>query len=275
MSKNALSIFLIVLLNIGGYKSVPAQGTIGQITLPSTEYRRLPVVSGSFAAWLRHLPLKSKNSPVLDYRGSVFKTANDTVIAAVVDLAVTGRRLEQCMDILVRLYADYLWQSGQTKNLCLPLPGGYRLAWGDWKRGFRPSFKGIDMHLSQSSKADSGEGAYRKYLNTVFAESHTQQFYYGYQPVPPESVAIGDFIVKKGVKGHAVMIVDIAVNREGDLIALIGNGDTPACQFFLINYKKDQAWIPLDFNRTYLLLPLKRRMTWDGLRRFNSLTDSN
>ena len=71
------------------------------------------------------------------------------------------------------------------------------------------------------------------------------------------------------------MIVDIAVNREGDLIALIGNGDTPACQFFLINYKKDQAWIPLDFNRTYLLLPLKRRMTWDGLRRFNSLTDSN
>jgi hypothetical protein len=72
-----------------------------------------------------------------------------------------------------------------------------------------------------------------------------------------------------------VLIADMAVNKHGDLIALVGNGDTPACQFFLINYKKDEAWIPLDFDSENLLLPLRRKMSWDGLRRFNFIEGSD
>ena len=65
------------------------------------------------------------------------------------------------------------------------------------------------------------------------------------------------------------MIVDIARNSRGELIALIGNGDTPACQFFLLNYTRDNPWIPLSLDNDVIPLPLRRKMTWDGLRRFD------
>ena len=79
---------------------------------------------------------------------------------------------------------------------------------------------------------------------------------------------IGDFIVKKGTKGHVVIIVDLARNKEGNLIALIGQGDTPACQFYLLNYKKDNPWFPINTTNEVLPLPIKKEMRWEGLRRF-------
>jgi len=275
MRKNIVQVLAILVLSISPQRFLVAQETVGQIPLPSADYHRIRAEPGSFAAWLRQLPLKKCNLPVLDYRGRIFKTTGDSVVGFIVDLDIKGRRLEQCMDILVRLYADYLWQSRQVADLVLPLPGGYRLAWADWRKGFRPSFKGIEVQLNLSTKADSSETSFRRFLNTVFAESHTQQFYYAYKPIAPEKVAIGDFIVKKGTKGHAVIVADMAVNQHGDLIALVGNGDTPACQFFLINSKKDQIWVPLQFDRENLPLPLRRKMCWDGLRRFNFMTGSD
>jgi hypothetical protein len=254
---------------INSGQQVKAQSQIGNMPLPSAAYHRLPVESGSFASWLRHLPLKDQGVPVLDYRGRVFKTAGDSVVARVVDIDITGSRLEQCMDIIVRFYADYLWENNKTNGLSLPLPGGYRLDWDDWKQGLRPFFKGLDMSLKNNSTPDSSEKSYRNYLNIVYAESHTQQFYHAYEQRNKMDVEIGDFIVKKGTKGHAILIVDMAEDERGERIVLIGNGDTPACQFFLLNFKNHQPWVPLSFDKENLNLPLKRKMTWDGLRRFD------
>ena len=55
------------------------------------------------------------------------------------------------------------------------------------------------------------------------------------------------------------MIIDLAQNAQGKLIALIGNGDTPACQFFLLNFKQNNPWIPLHFQQETLDLPLIQR----------------
>ena len=65
------------------------------------------------------------------------------------------------------------------------------------------------------------------------------------------------------------MIVDMAKNTNGDLIALIGQGDTPACEFYLLNYKKENPWFPIDFDVEVLPLPIRKKMSWDGLRRFD------
>jgi hypothetical protein len=200
----------------------------------------------------------------------VFKSAQDTSVAFVLDIDIKDRRLEQCMDILIRLYAAYLWENDRAENLKLPLPGGYWLKWQDWKAGFRPGFKGINVEMKLTSNPDSSFSNYQSYLRTLYSESHTQQFYHAYQSIDKSDISIGDMIIRKGTKGHAVMVVDIAQNERGDMIALIGNGDTPACEFFLLNFKKNRPWIPLNFENEILDLPLKRKMGWDGLRRFSS-----
>jgi hypothetical protein len=209
-------------------------------------------------------------SDVLNYRGGIFKPGGDRTVAFVVDMDIKGRRLEQCMDILVRLYTEFLWKKNQGDNLQLPLPGGYWLKWKEWSEGFRPVFKGIDVKIIKSSKSDTTYSAYKSFLNTVYSESHTQQFFHAYLPIDRTDVKIGDIIIKKGTKGHAVMIVDMAINEQGDMIALIGNGDTPACQVFILRYNKETPWVPLYFNKEVLALPLKRKLSWDGLRRLDS-----
>jgi hypothetical protein len=247
---------------------IKAQITVGDIPLPSEEYERIQEKYNSFGQWLSHLPLKVKGSPVLNYRGGYFKSGGDSTVYAVIDKDIKNRRLEQCMDILVRFYAEYLWSTGDMKKFSLPLPGGYWLDWSDWKNGDRPQFTGIKMDLKSGHLPDSSFTTFQKYLNMIYSVSHTQQFYHTYQLIDKKNIQPGDFIVSKGTKGHAVMVVDLAKKRNGELVALIGNGDTPACNFFLLSHKSDQPWIPLRFDQEILDLPLKRKITWDGLRRF-------
>ena len=64
------------------------------------------------------------------------------------------------------------------------------------------------------------------------------------------------------------MIVDLARDKDGKLVALIGQGDTPACQFYLLNFKKGNPWFPIDIKKEILPLPIKKEMRWKGLRRF-------
>jgi hypothetical protein len=266
-----LTVLLIqfIIISLAIFDPTQSQSFIGDIPLPSNNYHRIKTEPNSFGKWLRELPLNTTGSAVYNYRGGVFKDRADTSVAFVVDLDINGRRFEQCMDILVRLYAEYLWAERQIEILRLPLPGGYWLKWRDWKKGFRPVFKGIDVKMALSAKPDTSIETYKTYLNTVYSESHTQQFYHAYQSVGRTNVQIGDVIIKKGTKGHAIMIVDLARNEHGDIIALIGNGDTPACQFFLLNYRADSPWIPLNYDQETLDLPLRRKMSWDGLRRFD------
>ncbi len=264
-----ITIKILIVFQIFFISKVKAQNTIGDIPLPSAEYTRVAVDKGGFAQWLRNLPLEKKGSPVLDFRGNVFKSGEDTIVAAVVRWNISGRRLEQCMDIVIRMYSEYLWQKEEVKNLGFPLPGGTWLYWDSWKAGFRPYFEGLNVNLRQTTRPDSSYSSFKVYLYTIFSESHTQQFYNSYKHVERGKIHVGDYIVRKGTKGHAVMIVDLAINTKGDLIALIGNGDTPACQFFLLNHARDNPWVPLCLESEVIPLPLRRKMSWDGLRRFD------
>lgn len=248
-------------------QAIQSQSIVKDIELPQG-FKRIVYSKNSFADWIRNLPLKNKDANVLDYKGRVFKSREDTSVAGVVDWPVQGKRLEQCIDIIIRFYSEYLWKNNRSEELILPLPGGSSIKWKDWQNGFRPKFSGINFKLIKSGIIDSSKSNFNKFLNLVFAESHTQQFYHSYPKIATNNIQVGDFIVKKGAKGHAVLIVDLAKNENDDFVALFGQGDTPACEFYLLNYKKDDPWIPLNFSREVVPLPIKKKMTWDGLRRF-------
>lgn len=258
------------MLSFSFIHEIRSQNLIGSLPLPDSGFVRIPLDENSFGAWLRNLVLLPPGSPVYDYRKRIYKSSDDTAIAAVVKLDINGRRLEQCMDILIRLYGQFLWENDRALELKLPLPGGYWLLWADWVQGIRPQFDGIDVTFKRTGDQDNSYNQYSAYLRTVYAVSHTQQFYYWYEPILPEEIEVGDFFVRKGTKSHAVMVVDMAIDRDGQKFALIGHGDTPACEFHLLNCKKTQPWIPLDPNDSHLPLPIRRKMTWDGLRRFTA-----
>jgi hypothetical protein len=231
-------------------------------------FHRIKVHPESYANWLRNLPLLPQGSPVLDYRGKEKLSANDTTLAAIIDYNIHGKKLEQCMDIIIRFRAEYLFSKHQYSDIQFYLPGNYTLTWTDWMNGFRPHYKGIQVTLIKTHPVDSSRTSFDQYLTEIFYHSYTQTAYYAYRPIKPDDIQIGDFFVKKGKKGHAVLVVDLAEDDHGNRIALIGHGDTPARQFHILNYKKDQPWVSLNTDQQYIPLPIKKKMLWDGLRRF-------
>ena len=235
---------------------------------PPVGYQRIPADSNSFAFWLRQMPLLPEHSPVKDYKNKIFKQSNDSTIAAVAAYDIKGHNLEQCMDILLRFRAKYLVENDKQNEIQFPLPDGLMLSWIEWTNGLRPKFKGEHFYLEKVAQPDTSYRSFKRYLNTIFEYSSTQAFYHYYKDIEPDSLQSGDFIVKQGTKGHAVMIVDLARDKDGKLVALIGQGDTPACQFYLLNFKKGNPWFPIDIKKEILPLPIKKEMRWKGLRRF-------
>ncbi|MBC8182015.1 hypothetical protein H8E88_12930 [candidate division KSB1 bacterium] len=243
--------------------------TIKSRFLPPNGYTRIKVENGTFAHYLRNLSLFADDTPVKDYRGRITKSKKDSTVAAVSDYPIKGKKLEQCMDILQRLWAEYLWSHHQFEKISFYLPGGFLLKWHDWKNGLRPKFHGIKVTLLKSARSDSSRKNFEEYLWEIFYRSNTQTAYFAYPKIEKKNLQIGDFIVKKGKRGHAVLILDLAIDDFGNKVVLIGHGDTPACQFYLLNYKKDNPWFPLNQAKNHLPLPIKKKMFWEGLRRFN------
>jgi hypothetical protein len=244
-----------------------SQKIVEQINVP-LGFERISVTKGSFANWLRQLPLNPPNSPVLDYKNRVKKSADDTTIAAVIDMNISGKNLDQCMDILMRMHAEYLISKNRKNKIIFPLPDGKMFSWDQWKEGYRFYFKGYNFRFHHIAEQDTSDNNFEHYLRAIFEYSGTQAFYHYYKSISFDSLQIGDFIVKKNPHGHAVMVIDIAQDKLGNKIALFGQGDTPACQFHILNYNKDNPWFPINKSQEYPPLPIKKSMKWDGLRRF-------
>lgn len=233
-------------------------------------YKRIKIEQNSFAGYIRSLPVLTDSVNVMDFRNRIWKKTEDSTLAGVVPVNISGQRLWQCMDILIRFHVDYLAKKG-SYEMNYPLPDGTKLSWSEWKEGIRPVFKGMHFKKISKVKRDSSHTNFKKYLNTIFEYSGTQSFWHYYPDIDLKDIQPADFIVKKGKNGHAVLIIDIAENMMGEKIALIGQGDTPACQFYILKQSNANPWFKIDPQLTYPNLPIKKKMLWEGLRRFTDL----
>src|SRR4051812_36076598 len=93
----------------------PAGGDLAARFPPPPGARRVDVAPGSFGEWLRHLPLLAEGAPVHLHDGSL-KPRQD-VHAAVIDIDVGRRDLQQCADAVMRMRAEYLYAAGRTGEI--------------------------------------------------------------------------------------------------------------------------------------------------------------
>ena len=88
--------------------------TIGDIPVPFG-YTRLEAASGSYAEYLRSLPLRKRGTKVNLYTGG---EANYQFLSTgVIDQDILSNS-EQCADVTMRLRAEYLWQKGRYSEIC-------------------------------------------------------------------------------------------------------------------------------------------------------------
>ncbi len=187
----------------------------GRIDPPAGFLREAAPV-GSFAAWLRALKLKPADAPVLLYTGAV--KARQDVHAAIIDLDVGTRDLQQCADAVMRLRAEWLYAAGRAREVAFNDTGaGKPMPFSRWAEGERPRAEGRGLVWAKAAAADQSYASFRRYLDSVFTWAGTYSLERELVRVSARDVQAGDVVIRGGFPGHAVLVVDVAahpVTRE-------------------------------------------------------------
>ncbi len=176
---------------------------IQDVPLPAG-YSRTPADKNSFTNWLRQVPLKA-NKTVYTYNGKL--KSNQQVQFAVLDMSVGKKDLQQCADAVMRLRAEYLYTYKQ--------------------------FNAIDF-------IDNENNHYRitpipsrlefdRYLERVFAYCGSLSLSKQLKPVMKfNDILPGDVLIKGGSPGHAMQVMDVAIDNKGNKIYLLSQSYMPA-----------------------------------------------
>ncbi len=216
---------------------------------PPAGFQRIAAAPGSFAAWLRGLPLKPAGAPVLLYNGAP-KFRQD-VHAAVIDIDVGTRDLQQCADAAMRLRAEWLYAMQRPGEIAFNDTGsGKPIAFSRWAAGDRPRPSGRSLAWSRSAAPDAGYASFRRYMDTVFTWAGTHSLERQLAAVPLSDIAAGDLFIKGGFPGHAVLVADVAKSAAGETRFLLLQSFMPAQQMHVLKNLQDadaSPWYRLDF----------------------------
>jgi Domain of unknown function (4846) len=209
-------------------KIVSQQGNTIQTRFPVPEgYIRTKETADSFGTFLRNLPLKPSGSLVKYYNGT--SKVNNDVYDAVVDLPIGNKDLHQCADAVMRLRADYLFKQKQYNLIHFNFTNGFRVDYSKWREGYRITVKGNKTSWVKSAKPSDSYETYWSYMEMIFNYAGTASLSKEMKSISVSDLQIGDVFIKGGFPGHAVIVVDVAVNPKNNLkIFMIAQSYMPA-----------------------------------------------
>ncbi len=214
---------------------------------PPPGFRRIGAKDSSFAAYLRNLPLKPHQSKVLLHNGSI-KTNN--VHEAVIDLPIGKKNLHQCADAIMRLRAEYLWQTDQFENIHFNFTNGFRVDYSKWMNGNRIGISGNNTFWKSSTTPSNTYEDFWDYMEVIFTYAGTLSLSKELKPVSIDDMEIGDVLIQGGSPGHAVLIIDMAVNESnGEKLYMLAQSYMPAQETHILknNHNPELSpWYLLD-----------------------------
>ncbi len=192
---------------------------ISEIPLPAG-YSRVKTEKNSFGEWLRQRPLKTDKTVYL-FDGT--EKQNQAAQFAVLDVSVGERDLQQCADAVMRLRAEYLFAQKRYAEISFTDNAKKKYA---LKEPFtRAAF---DQYLIRVFSM-CGSASLEKQLKKPAAGSHVEP---------------GDVLIRGGFPGHAVIVVDVAVNAEGQRAYLLAQSYMPAQDIHILVNPADDDLSP-------------------------------
>lgn len=167
-----------------------------------------------------------KSKTVYCWDGSLKK--NQSVQFAVLDIPVGKKDLQQCADAVIRLRAEYLFAQKRFSEIIFIDNAGKV---HDWKGG-------------------SNRSSFERYLEQVFGWCGSASLERQLVPLDDqESISPGDVFIKGGFPGHAMIVVDVAVNSHGQRLFMLAQSYMPAQDIHIVNNpleKEINPWYSLN-----------------------------
>ena len=246
----------------------PAGKTIlERINVPEG-YERIPLDEKSFGLYMRNLPLKPDGTDVFLYNG---EPKANKVHAAVIDMEIGSLDLQQCADAVIRLRSEYLFARKLYGLIHFNFTNGFRADYAKWALGYRIDVKGDQVKWIRTDMTSYEYPVFRRYLDVIFTYAGTYSLAQELVKAEYLDIQPGDVFIRGGSPGHAVTVVDVAVNRASGLkIFLLAQSYMPAQDIHILINPSDPELSPW-----YLLNPEDKiiqtpewEFTTDELKRF-------
>ncbi|HKQ46695.1 MAG TPA: DUF4846 domain-containing protein [Phycisphaerae bacterium] len=236
--------------------------------IPTPEgFSRIPAPAGSFAAWLRNLPVAPEGTPVTTGKRKLVMSPGDSELAAVILLQPRTEKALAGPNMLVRLRAEYCWATKRLADLGFHFTSGHLAAWGQWAEGRRPNVSGKTVAFAPMAEPDGSRESFCSYLETIFQYCSVYSVFDDTRAVEDGSIAPGDVFLRPGKNACSLLVVDVATSARGEVAVLLGDAGTPAQTFHLIQPPTGSAWFPI-VQGDDLAISAKRILRMRDLRRW-------
>lgn len=196
---------------------------VGDIALPAG-YSRSNHAS-DMSDWLRSVKIKIDNTVYL-YNGT--KKTNQDAQFAVLDISVGTKDLQQCADAVMRMRADFLF---------------------DKKRFAEIQFVDNNKKVYKWSSGNDRRN-YQSYLDQVFGWCGSASLSAQLKSLSnPNDIRPGDVLIRGGYPGHAMLVMDVAVDNFGNRVFMLAQSYMPAQDIHIVKNPLDPGispWFKLD-----------------------------
>jgi len=241
--------------SLGLVESTPMINDYGKTIIerfdPPPGYERVMLPSGTFSEYLRTLSLKPEGAPAKFYNGKA--KSNDNIYVSVVDLPISPKDLQSSSDAIIRLKSEYLFSQKRYDQIIFHT-GNEAIKFTDFAQG------------------EFTKEKFNQYLDYVMEKVSTPSFCEDLQKVKLRDLRVGDvFVQNSKPNGHAVIVVDLVKNSDGEKLFLLAQSFQPAQEIQIIaNPSRDDISPWYQLKEGELLTPEWRFMTSD-LMRFKDL----
>ena len=206
-------------------------------------FHRLSYESSSYQYYLSNFPLKPIEAKVYYYNGQ--PKSNQSVCASVFDIDVGNKDLQQCADAVIRLRAEYLYGQKRFNEIHFDFTNGFKVDYKKWAEGYRLKISGNNTSWYKAKEEDYSYKIFKEYLITVFNYAGTLSLSKELSRISPDNIQVGDVFIKGGSPGHAVIVVDLAINKlNGKRIFMIAQSYMPAQSIHLLVNESDKDISP-------------------------------
>jgi hypothetical protein len=231
-------------------------------------YARVKVEPGSFAEWLRSLPMAPEGTPAKTFDGREALAADDDYLAGVVAIDIGSSDLQQSSDVIVRLHAEYLWSRGERDKISYLSATKLNMPLTRWEKGQRLIPNGANVFWAVKSKpAAVSHAEFRKYLDAVFNWANSTSLSPRSAPVSdPKQLVAGDFFLQSESPNHVAVVLDIAEKPSGERVALLGQARNPSESIHVVRPGKATPWFSVR-PPVPVMTPHSKALAWSDLRR--------
>lgn len=211
-------------------------------------FKRKKESNRSFAAYLRQLKLQPHGALVSYFDGG--KKLNNNVYLAVLDQDIGSQDLHQCADAIMNLYARHHFENKDYGKIHFNFTNGWRCDYTKYAEGYRIFFDGNKTSWIKKKEPSYSLKTFEEYLIWIYKYCGTASLAKELKRVNDLSeIQIGDVLIKGGFPGHAVLVIDMVENEDGNKKFMLAQSYMPAQQMQIlknpINEISNDPWYDL------------------------------